>query len=77
MFISAGYNPKLEKAFSKFYQSSFPLIIIQCWIENFSGPCFVLALFFSLYLELVCVLYLHIALICACICLSEFCYSCL
>ena len=51
MFISAGYNPKLEKAFSKFYQSSFLLMLIQCWIENFSGPCFVFGPVFSLYLE--------------------------
>ena len=52
MFISAGYNPKLDKALSKFYQSSFLLMLIQCWIEKSSGPCFVFGpVFFSLYLE--------------------------
>ena len=51
MFISAGYNPKLEKAFSKFYQSSFLLMLIQCLIENSSGPCFVFGPIFFIVLR--------------------------
>ena len=55
MLVSAVYNPKIGKVFSKFYhvhwEFFFLLMLIYCLIENSSWPCFVFCPVFFLVLR--------------------------